>query len=146
MRTLIAITLLSASPFCFAEELYVVFEQADFLGGYSDSIYLSGNKGLRLRREGMQQEIPTAKGTMPTWKIINLSDEQISEYVDRVIQIGVKDWKEKYPESTEGLICDGLTFQLLIEIKGLKIKSFGSCYTPDSYEEFVRITTELFKD
>ena len=124
--------------------LELVLEQGDHFGGYQESFYIKDGEALYFRKVFVDPSKAKTKDHMPVWKSVALTKESEEIISSIVLESKITKWKEQYPESWEGLICDGLGYGLYVQIGKKGFKSEGACETPQNYTLFVQKLREFF--
>ena len=117
-----------------SEAIEIVFRESHFLSQYRHEIYIKDDQYVYIddhfELDNESKWIPSA----PSLKVLALDFETQQNLVKRLIELGVGEWKPKYPESDIPLICDGLSFVLYIKSEKLNTYSSGGCRFPPNYE------------
>jgi hypothetical protein len=128
------------------DEFSLVFESADFLGGYRERVFLRGSRALYVRQENLNSEGElTAKETVPKWRSRCLPRAALESFLASASEIGVDSWEPKYPKDPSPYtICEGLGFYLSIEGMGFSSTTEAACEEPERFDDFRRLLVDLF--
>ncbi|WP_051412855.1 hypothetical protein [Shewanella colwelliana] len=129
-----------------AEEFSLSHTEANFRGMYRHQTYIK--QGSFVHIDDHYKVDNTGLNVtpyIPEFVTAQVTHEQQEYLIKQLISLGVHKWKIQYPESTEGLICDGHTFQLFIKSSNLTVNTRGICEKPQNYKEVVSLLESIYK-
>ncbi|MBQ4831560.1 hypothetical protein J8L84_19975 [Alteromonas sp. MMG017] len=126
-----------------SDEISLVFRESHFLSQYRHEIYINTGQYVYIddhfKLDSESEWIPNT----PVLKTKALNTYHQANLINRLIELGVDDWKSEYPESDIALICDGLSFTFYIKSDELNLYTTGGCRFPPNYEEVRKILEDL---
>ena len=111
--------------------------------------YIDKNKALYIDTHWDTNENGDLLLEPPKWSSRDLSNEEIDKLITKLSNVGVNQWKAKYPvvsPAKEGEIslCHRYRYSLLIKSSTVNIESRGECDSPEKLKDVIKIMREFF--
>lgn len=144
-HALLIIVILTGASICRADDFYLILERSSFPAGSRESVYVRGTEALRVRQDGFNDEVRSAKRLMAEWSSVTLTAKDVERLRAELVRIGVKGWEKQYPDPSETILCDGDSFWFALQTSKIDVFSSGGCVFPDRFSELELLVDGIFK-